>query len=102
MSPRMAITGLGLVSPLGLDVPTYWRGLLEGRSGVGFITEFPTAKLRSDVAAAVTGFDASKWLDNKERDIYGKVEQFAVAAASEAVRQAELDAVDKTRIGVLV
>jgi 3-oxoacyl-[acyl-carrier-protein] synthase II len=93
---------MGLVSPLGLDVPTYWRGLLEGKSGVSFIRDFPTDRLRSDVAAMVSGFDASQWLDNKERDIYGRVEQFSVAAAAEAVGQAELDGVDKTRIGVLM
>jgi 3-oxoacyl-[acyl-carrier-protein] synthase II len=100
--PRIAITGVGLVSPLGLDVPTYWQGLLAGRSGVSFITDFPTDKLRSDVAANVRGFDASRWLDKKEQDIYGRVEQFAVAAAHEAIEQAKLDGIDKTRVGVLV
>jgi len=102
MSTRIAITGMGLVSPLGLDVPAYWRGLLEGRSGVSFITQFPTEKLRSDVAAMVTGFDASRWLDKKEQAIYGRVEQLSVAAAAEAVAEARLDDVDKTRIGVLL
>ncbi len=102
MTARIAITGMGLVSPLGLDVPTYWRGLLEGRSGVSFITDFPTDKLRSDVAAMVPAFDASRWLDNKEQAIYGRVEQLSVAAAAEAVGEARLDGVDKTRVGVLM
>lgn len=102
MIPRIAITGMGLVSPLGLDVPTYWRGLLEGQSGVSFITDFPTDRLRSDVAAMVPGFDASVWLDNKEQAIYGRVEQLSVAAAAEAVGEARLDGVDRTRIGVLM
>jgi 3-oxoacyl-[acyl-carrier-protein] synthase II len=102
MVPRIAITGMGLVSPLGLDVRSYWHGLLEGRSGVSFITDFPTERLRSDVAAKVQGFDASRWLDDKEQVIYGRVEQFAVAAAAEAVAQAQLEAVAKTRVGVLV
>jgi 3-oxoacyl-[acyl-carrier-protein] synthase II len=102
MTARIAITGIGLVSPLGLDVPTYWRGLVEGRSGVSFIREFPTDKLRSDVAAMVPGFDPSRWLDKKEQDIYGRVEQLSVAAADEAVTQARLGDVDKTRVGVLV
>ena len=99
---RIAVTGMGLVSPLGLDVRSYWHGLLEGRSGVSFITEFPTDRLRSDVAAQVTGFSPSRWLDEKEQVIYGKVEQFAVAAAAEAILEAKLDAVDKTRVGVLL
>jgi 3-oxoacyl-[acyl-carrier-protein] synthase II len=102
MPPRIAITGIGLLSPLGLDVGSTWRGLLEGKSGVRFITDFPTDKLRSDIAAGVPGFDPGKWFDHKEREIYGRVEQLAVAAAAEAVAQASLDAVDKTRVGVLV
>ena len=102
MTARIAITGMGLVSPLGIDVRTYWRGLLKGKSGVTFITEFPTEKLRSDVAASVPDFDASRWLDKKEQGIYGRVEHLSVAAADEAVKQARLDGVDKTRVGVLL
>jgi 3-oxoacyl-[acyl-carrier-protein] synthase II len=100
--PRIAITGVGLVSPLGLDVESTWRNLLQGRSGVRFISDFPTDKLRSDIAASVQGFDPTRWFGPKEREIYGRVEQLAVAAAEEAVAQAKLDNVDKTRIGVLV
>src|SRR5579859_7555555 len=102
MTARIAITGMGLVSPLGLDVPTYWKGLTEGRSGVSFITDFPTDKLRSDVAAMVPAFDPSPWLDKKEQEIYGRVEQLSVAAADEAVKQAQLDDIDKSRVGVLM
>src|SRR5689334_4455891 len=102
MTARIAITGMGLVSPLGLDVPTYWAALLEGKSGVSFITDFPTDKLRSDVAAMVRGFDPSPWFDKKEQGIYGRVEQLSVAAAAEAVAQAKLDGVDKTRVGSLM
>jgi 3-oxoacyl-[acyl-carrier-protein] synthase II len=102
MTPRIAITGMGIVSPIGLDVVSYWNALLAGTSGVSFITEFPTDRLRSDVAAMVKGFDASRWFDDKERTIYGRVEQLAAAAVSEAVGQAGLEGVDKTRIGVLV
>ena len=63
--PRIAITGMGIVSPLGLDVGHLWSALLEGKSGVSFITEFPTDKLRSDVAASVTGFEPAQWLDQE-------------------------------------
>jgi 3-oxoacyl-[acyl-carrier-protein] synthase II len=102
MSPRVAITGMGLVSPLGLDVPTYWRRLLAGESGVSFITEFPTDKLRSDIAASVKGFDPSPFFAPRELDLYGRVVQLGVAAAEEAVLQAGLDGVDRQRTGVLV
>ena len=102
MSPRIAITGMGLVSPLGLDVPTYWRRLLAGESGVSFITDFPTDKLRTDIAASVPGFDPSRYFPPRERDLYGRVSRLAVAAAEEAVTNADLDGVDRDKIGVLV
>ena len=70
-APRIAVTGVGLVSPLGLDVASSWQGLLAGRSGVDFITDFPTDKLRRDIAAQVKGFDPSRWLDPKEQEIRG-------------------------------
>jgi 3-oxoacyl-[acyl-carrier-protein] synthase II len=88
---RVAITGLGAVTPLGNDVPTTWAGLLEGRSGVSFITEFSTEKLRSDIAASVKGFDPTRLMSAKEAEIHGRVNHFALAAAVEAMRGAGLD-----------
>lgn len=120
MRPRVVVTGLGVVSPVGNDVATFWSALLEGRSGVDRITEFPTDKLRSDVAASVKGFDVGAYMSPKEADIYGRVTHFSVAAAAQAMRQAGLDwlrkdgeqnagpasvarrSVDRTRIGCLM
>lgn len=102
MRARIAVTGMGVVSSVGLDVPTYWRALLAGQSGVTSIEDFSIEKLRSDVAASVRGFDPSRFLDPKELTIWGRVAQFAVAASSEAVSQAKLESVDRTRMGVLV
>jgi 3-oxoacyl-[acyl-carrier-protein] synthase II len=92
MRRRVAVTGLGVVTPVGNDVPTFWQSLLAGRSGVDFITEFPTDKLRSDIAAAVKGFDPLRYFSPKETDIYGRVTQLAVAAADEAMARAGLAA----------
>jgi 3-oxoacyl-[acyl-carrier-protein] synthase II len=89
---RVAITGMGIVSPVGNDVPTFWSSLLAGKSGVSLITDFPTDKLRSDVAASVRGFEAARVFSPKEADIYGKVTQFSLGAAVEAMRSAGLDA----------
>jgi len=100
--PRIAITGLGLLSPLGLDVPAFWEGLCAGRSGVGFITEFSTEKLRTDIAASVPGFDPKSVLESREIDYTGRVVQLGLAASLQAARQARLEGVDKTRVGVLV
>lgn len=100
--PRIAVTGLGIVSPLGLDVETYWQGLCAGRSGVDFITEFSTDKLRTDIAASVRGFDPRSVLESREIDYTGRVVQLGLAAATEAIRQARLEDVDKTRVAALV
>ena len=100
--PKVAVTGLGILSPLGLDVETYWQGLCAGRSGVDFITEFSTDKLRTDIAASVRGFDPLSVLESREIDYTGRVVQLGLAAATEAIRQARLEDVDKTRVAALV
>lgn len=87
---RVAVTGLGAVTPLGLDVPTLWRRLLAGESGVGFIRDFPTDAVRSDVCASVVDFDPERFLSKKEAEIYGRVTQLSLAAAVEAMDQAGL------------
>ncbi|HRI63950.1 MAG TPA: beta-ketoacyl-[acyl-carrier-protein] synthase family protein [Polyangium sp.] len=105
MRRRVVVTGLGVVSPVGKDVPTFWNSLLTGRSGVSFIREFPTDKLRSDIAANVVDFDVNQYLSPKEAEIHGRVTHFSVAAAVEAVAMAKLDApgsVDPHRIGCLI
>jgi 3-oxoacyl-[acyl-carrier-protein] synthase II len=114
---RVAVTGLGVVSPLGNDVASFWEGLCAGRSGVDFITDFPTDKLRSDVAAQVKGFDPGRHFSPKETEIYGRVTQLSLAAACEAMDQAglgglyhtdedaprrDLPGVDPSQIGCLV
>src|SRR4051812_15477437 len=96
MRRRVAVTGIGVVCPLGNDVATFWDGLQQGRSGVGFITEFPTEKLRSDIAASVTGFEIGKYMSAKEADIYGRVTHFSIGAAVEAIEAAGLGGLLRT------
>ena len=90
MRRRVAVTGLGVVSPVGNDVATFWQSLLAGQSGVDFITDFPTEKLRSDICAAVKGFEPGRYLSRKEIEIYGRVTQLSLAAAVEAMAHAGL------------
>jgi len=92
MKRRVVVTGLGVVCPLGNDVERTWEGLLAGRSGVRFIDEFPTDKLRSDIAASVRDFDPSPYLSAKEAEIYGRVTHFSVGAAAQAIAHAGLGA----------
>ncbi|MBK6515347.1 MAG: beta-ketoacyl-[acyl-carrier-protein] synthase family protein [Polyangiaceae bacterium] len=91
MRRRVVVTGVGMVTPLGHDAESTWAALRAGRSGVGFIEDFPTDKLRSDVAAMVKGYDPRAFLSNKEAEIYGRVVPFALGAAIEALRMAGLD-----------
>jgi len=88
--PKLAITGVGAISPLGLDAPSTWGAMLEGRSGVSFIQGFDTSKLRADIAAQVHDFSPTPYLSKKESEIYGRVTHFSLAAAMEAVGMAGL------------
>ncbi|MBM4358874.1 MAG: beta-ketoacyl-[acyl-carrier-protein] synthase family protein [Deltaproteobacteria bacterium] len=98
MARRVAITGLGAVTPLGNDVATFWRRLLAGESGVDFIRDFPTEALRSDVCASVKGFEPERYLTKKEAEIYGRVTQFSLAAAVEAMDHAGLGGLMKVDV----
>lgn len=66
MKRRVAITGLGVVSPLGNDVATTWDGLVAGRSGAGPITKFDPAQLPVRFACEVKGFEPGRYMDKKE------------------------------------
>jgi 3-oxoacyl-[acyl-carrier-protein] synthase II len=88
---RVVVTGLGMVTPLGHDAESTWSALLAGKSGVTKITEFPTDRLRSDVAAMVRDYDAKAHLTSKESEIFGRVVPFALGAAVEALAMAGLD-----------
>src|SRR5919202_3874088 len=102
--PRVVITGMGAVSPLGLDVPSLWQGVKEARSGVGPITRFDPEAVETKFAAEVKGFDPSIVLDRKEARRTDRVIQFALAATDEALRASELRITPENgeRIGVVI
>jgi 3-oxoacyl-[acyl-carrier-protein] synthase II len=81
---------MGAVSPLGLDVASLWQGISAGRSGTGPITLCDTSGLDSRIAGEVHGFDALQHMDRKEARRYDRFIHFAMAAAGEALRSAEL------------
>ncbi len=101
---RVVITGMGAVSPLGLDVPTLWLGIKEGRSGIGPITRFETDGFDTTFAGEVKGFDSSSILDRKEARRTDRVIQYAIAAADEALRNSELHITPENadRVGVII
>ena len=106
MKRRVAVTGLGLVSPLGNTVPATWDAMVAGRSGAGPITRFDPKELPVKFACEVKGFDPGAYLEKKEIRRYYLFTQFAMAAAVQAVNDACLeqsgDALDRHRVGVII
>jgi 3-oxoacyl-[acyl-carrier-protein] synthase II len=101
---RVVVTGLGLVTPLGLNVEESWAGLLAGRSGAAPITKFDASRLQVRFACEVKGFDPLKYMDRKEAKRYDLFAQFALGAAQQAVTQAGLEGKfpSPERTGVLI
>ena len=95
---------MGIISPLGLDVNTTWDGIVNGRSGVDFITAFDSEGFDTHFAAEVKGFDPQDYLDRKEARRMDRFAQFAAVAAQQACRQAGLEpgGVDPYRVGVII
>jgi 3-oxoacyl-[acyl-carrier-protein] synthase II len=81
---RVVITGMGVISPLGLDVPSMWQALIQGRSGMDNITQFDATKFDTKFAAEVKGFDPAQYMDRKEARRMDRFAQFAVAASMQA------------------
>src|ERR1700676_4327675 len=105
-SRRVVITGIGVVTPLGLDVSSFWEGLRQGRSGVARVQSFDTSAMTVHIGAEVRGFDARNYLEKKERKRLGIMVatfQFAVAAAQLAVEDGLVDrhALDPSRFSVV-
>ena len=89
---RVVVTGMGLVTALGNDVPSSWQGLLAGRSGIRTIEAFDPSRLTSRIAGEVRDFDASGVLDRKELRRTDRYIAFGLVAAREAMDQAGLPA----------
>jgi beta-ketoacyl-acyl-carrier-protein synthase II len=88
--PRVVITGLGALSPLGTSVESYWNGLVEGRSGIRRITHFDPADLPCQIAGEIPDFDPAEFMDKKDARRMARSSQIALAAAIEAVADAGL------------
>jgi len=104
MRRRVVITGLGLVTPVGIGVEETWRALLAGESGVGPITLFDASAFATKFAAEVKGFDPTKWMEGKEARSMDRFIQLAIAAADLAVKDAGLviPPEEEERVGVFV
>jgi 3-oxoacyl-[acyl-carrier-protein] synthase II len=99
---RIAVTGLGAITPLGLDVPSTWRAALAGDSGIDFIRSFDASGFPVRIAAEVKEFDASTVAPPKEARRLDRNVLLALGAANEAVADAALDGFDPARVGVVL
>ncbi|MHB8516618.1 MAG: beta-ketoacyl-ACP synthase II [Dehalococcoidia bacterium] len=101
---RVAITGVGAVTPLGNDAETFWRGLLAGVSGIGPITQFDASKHSVRVAGEVKGFDPAEVMDHRAARRSGRFAQLAVKASKEALVSAKIELNEDTarEMGVIM
>lgn len=104
MKKRAVVTGMGVVSPLGNNLPEFWDNLLNGRSGIDFVTRFDVSSLPTKVAGEIKNFEPTKWIDKKEARRMDRFAQFAVAAAHMAVQNAGInfERVDRDRAAAIV
>jgi 3-oxoacyl-[acyl-carrier-protein] synthase II len=101
---RIVITGVGVISPVGLTNAETFDSLVAGRSGIGRITQFDASRLPSQIAGEVKGFNGADHMDRKEARRIGRFAQFSIAASNEAIRQAglNLNEMDRSRVATLV
>ncbi|MDF2671005.1 MAG: fabF [Paenibacillus sp.] len=88
---RVVITGMGVISPIGSNVDTYWNHLTTGKSGITAIDQFDTTHFTTKIAGTVRDFQADSYMSTKEIRQYDRYLQFAVAATQQAIEQARLE-----------
>ncbi|MCE0452928.1 beta-ketoacyl-ACP synthase II [Brevibacillus sp. AF8] len=101
---KVVVTGMGVISPIGNTVNQFWNSLVQGKSGISPIDTFDTARNKTKIAGLVRDFDPVERFGRKESRRMDRFCQFALAAAEEALEDAELrlDELDRERIGVYV
>ncbi|RED65969.1 beta-ketoacyl-ACP synthase II [Cohnella lupini] len=105
MTQRVVVTGMGVVTSLGSDLPTFWNNLLNGKSGISQIEAFDTTEYTTKIAAEIKDFDPSVYIDKKEVRKMDRFVQFGVAASKMAIEDAKLvigENADPERVGVVV
>ncbi len=102
---RVVVTGLGAITPLGNDVPSFWNGLINGVSGAARITKFDPTNFKTQFACEVKGFDVSQFLERRDSRKMDLFAQYAIACSDEAIADAGLDGenppLDQDRVGVI-
>ena len=99
---RVAVTGLGAITPIGLDAPSTWQAAVAGESGIDFIQAFDASEFPVRIAGEVKGFDPSTVAPAKEARRMDRNVLLALGAAQEAWKHAGLNGVDPDRVGIVV
>ncbi|MFZ2487087.1 MAG: beta-ketoacyl-ACP synthase II [Anaerolineae bacterium] len=101
---RVVVTGMGVISPVGNDLASFWASLQAGRSGIGLLTSLDTSQLKTRIGAEVKDFDPTAYMERKDARRLDRYTHFALAAAQQAVADAGLvmAAEDPRRVGVVV
>ena len=104
MSKNVVVTGIGIISPLGLDSTSTWNSLIEGKSGVDYIGSFDTEQFETHIAAEVKNFNPEDFLDKKEARRMDRFVQFAAVATQEALLNANIKLSDENpeRVSVMI
>ncbi|AYR20007.1 beta-ketoacyl-ACP synthase II [Alcaligenes faecalis] len=104
MKRRVVITGLGIVSPVGNDIPTAWDNIVNGRSGIGRITRFDPSALTAQIAGEVKDFDLAPYISSKEAKQMDTFIHYGVVAGMQAWKDCGLDinSINAERVGVIV
>jgi 3-oxoacyl-[acyl-carrier-protein] synthase II len=101
---RVVVTGIGIISPLGVGNQPTWQGLVEGRSGIQRITKFDPTNFACQIAGEVNGFVPEEWIDKKDVKKSDTFIHYAIAASQMAVDDAGIDTtkLDQDRLGVII
>jgi 3-oxoacyl-[acyl-carrier-protein] synthase II len=101
---RVVVTGMGVISPVGIGLNNFWQSLIEGKSGIGSITRFDASQMTSQIAAEVNDFNPKDYIERKEAKRMDRFSQFAVAAAKMACEDAnmDIDKINSNRMGVVI
>lgn len=101
--PRVVVTGVGVITPIGNNIQEFWNAMLEGKSGADYITRFDTTFFETKFACEVKNFDPLLYLNRKEVQRMDLFTQYAIAAATQALQDSglDLDKINKERVGVI-
>ena len=101
---NVVVTGMGLISPLGLSVQESWQNAIAGKSGIGMVTRFPAERFTTQIAGEVKNFDVKKYFEVKEAGRYDLCIQYGVGAGLDAIADSQLVITpeNEERVGIII